>query len=103
MLIFVLLEDGLTKKQAPGSLWDSAHTELFPKGALTSVPIAFGLFMAGVSLIVCFPSFECLADEVVTQFSGHAVIPSIVRDMQDPTHYKSMINWAFVSSLHRMT
>ncbi|KAG8983423.1 hypothetical protein FRB90_006047, partial [Tulasnella sp. 427] len=75
MLIFVLLEDGSTKTHAPGSLWESAPTELWPKGAMTSVPISFGLFMAG--------------------FSGHAVIPSIVRDMQDPTHYESMINWAF--------
>lgn len=33
----------------------------------------------------------------VAQFSGHAVIPSIVRDMQDHTHYESMLNWAFVS------
>lgn len=75
MLIFVLLEDGTTKMTAPGSMWESAPTEWWPAGAMTSVPISFGLFMAG--------------------FSGHAVIPSIVRDMQDPTHYESMINWAF--------
>lgn len=75
MLIFVLLEDGTTKMTTPGSLWESAPTEWWPKGAMTSVPISFGLFMAG--------------------FSGHAVIPSIVRDMQDHTHYESMLNWAF--------
>ncbi|KAG8926700.1 hypothetical protein FRC00_002635 [Tulasnella sp. 408] len=75
MLIFVLLEDGTTKMTAPGSIWDGAPTEWWPTGAMTSVPISFGLFMAG--------------------FSGHAVIPSIVRDMQDHTHYESMLNWAF--------
>ncbi|KAG8903037.1 hypothetical protein FRB99_003807 [Tulasnella sp. 403] len=75
MLIFVLIVDGTTKRHAPGSMWDGAPTEWWPAHAAKSVPITFGLFMAG--------------------FSGHAVIPSIVRDMQDPTHYESMINWAF--------
>ncbi|KAG9004044.1 hypothetical protein FRB90_011082 [Tulasnella sp. 427] len=63
----------------PGSVWESALTELWPKGAITSVPISFGLFMAGY-------------------FSGHAVIPPIVRDMQNPTHFEPIINWAFVRS-----
>lgn len=52
MLIFVLLEDGTTKMTAPGSIWDGAPTEWWPKGAMTSVPISFGLFMAGVSYFV---------------------------------------------------
>ncbi|KAG8980068.1 hypothetical protein FRB90_007843, partial [Tulasnella sp. 427] len=43
-LIFVLLEDGLTKMHTPGSLWESAPTELW---TITSVPISFGLFLAG--------------------------------------------------------
>ncbi|KAG8856309.1 hypothetical protein FRB96_006460 [Tulasnella sp. 330] len=75
-LIVVLLGDGLGKKTAPGSLWESADTDWFPPTPLVTVPISFGLFMAG--------------------FSGHAVVPSIVRDMQDPRQYKSMINWAFL-------
>jgi hypothetical protein len=32
------------------------------------------------------------------QFSGHAVIPSLARDMVDPTQFDAMINWAFVRS-----
>lgn len=34
----------------------------------------------------------------IFQFSGHAVIPSLARDMLDPTQFDRMINWAFVSS-----
>lgn len=30
------------------------------------------------------------------QFSGHAVIPSIARDMRHPEEFDSMINYAFV-------
>ena len=29
------------------------------------------------------------------QFSGHAVIPTLARDMIDPTQFDEMINWAF--------
>ena len=29
------------------------------------------------------------------QFSGHAVIPTLARDMVDPTQFDEMINWAF--------
>ena len=74
-LVIVLIVDGLTKKEAPGSLWDPAHTEL-GVGNFRQLGVAFGLFMAG--------------------FSGHAVIPSLVRDMQDPTEFESMLNYAFV-------
>ncbi|KAL1677645.1 transmembrane amino acid transporter protein-domain-containing protein [Schizophyllum commune] len=74
-LVIVLFVDGLTKKEAPGSLWEPAHTEL-GVGNFRQLGVAFGLFMAG--------------------FSGHAVIPSLVRDMQDPTEFESMLNYAFV-------
>ncbi|KAG8986496.1 hypothetical protein FRB94_014061 [Tulasnella sp. JGI-2019a] len=74
-LIVVLLGDGIGHKTAPGSLWHGADTHLFPPTPHLTVPISFGLFMAG--------------------FSGHAVVPSIVRDMKDPRQYKAMINWAF--------
>jgi hypothetical protein len=33
------------------------------------------------------------------QFSGHAVIPSLARDMINPEDFDHMINWAFVSEL----
>jgi solute carrier family 32 (vesicular inhibitory amino acid transporter) len=75
-LILVILFDGVTKLHAPGSLWEPAHTEAVPFDIITSLPVSFGLFMAG--------------------FAGHAVIPSLVRDMAEPKQDKSMINWAFV-------
>lgn len=39
------------------------------------MPLAFGLVMAG--------------------FSGHAVMPSILRDMQDPKQYDRMVDIAY--------
>ena len=39
-------------------------------------PLAFGLVMAG--------------------FSGHAVFPSIYRDMEDPKQYERMVDIAYV-------
>ncbi|KAH7345347.1 transmembrane amino acid transporter protein-domain-containing protein [Rhizoctonia solani] len=72
-IIIVIFVDGFSKAQAPGSLWEAAPTDLAPNWA--SLPVAFGLFMAG--------------------FAGHAVIPSLARDMAEPEHFDSMINWAF--------
>lgn len=53
LVIFVLLFDGLTKAEAPGSLWDPATTSTSPAG-LGEMGVAFGLFMAGVSIIFEF-------------------------------------------------
>ncbi|PPQ89588.1 hypothetical protein CVT25_012333 [Psilocybe cyanescens] len=75
LLAVVILVDGISKKEAPGSLWSPAETDFGVK-SFNKLGIAFGLFMAG--------------------FSGHAVIPSLARDMIDPTKFDSMINWAFV-------
>ncbi|KAF9654342.1 hypothetical protein BDM02DRAFT_3085571, partial [Thelephora ganbajun] len=75
LLIIVILIDGLTKKTAPGSIWDPQPTNVgiasFPK-----LGVAFGLFMAG--------------------FSGHAAIPSLARDMIDPTQFNRMIDTAYI-------
>ncbi|KAL0950969.1 hypothetical protein HGRIS_007717 [Hohenbuehelia grisea] len=76
LLIAVIVIDGLSKTEAPGSLWSPAET-FFGVQDSTKLGLAFGLFMAG--------------------FSGHAVIPSLARDMVDPTQFDSMINWAFIS------
>ncbi|KIY72765.1 hypothetical protein CYLTODRAFT_343436 [Cylindrobasidium torrendii FP15055 ss-10] len=75
LMIVVILIDGISKKEHPGSLWDPMPTSLGWNKA-GGLGLSFGLFMAG--------------------FSGHAVIPSLARDMQDPTQFDSMINWAFV-------
>ncbi|KDR85164.1 hypothetical protein GALMADRAFT_233828 [Galerina marginata CBS 339.88] len=74
LLAVVILVDGLSKREAPGSLWSPAETDFGVKN-FNKLGIAFGLFMAG--------------------FSGHAVIPSLARDMVDPTRFDTMINWAF--------
>ncbi|KAG7099387.1 hypothetical protein E1B28_001242 [Marasmius oreades] len=75
LLVFVVLGDGLTKKDHPGSLWNPAHTSL-NFSSWTNLGLAYGLFMAG--------------------FSGHAVIPSLARDMANPEDFDTMINWAFI-------
>ncbi|KAI0361716.1 hypothetical protein OH77DRAFT_1516648 [Trametes cingulata] len=74
-IIGIILIDGFTKFDSPGSLWDPADTSLGVDNA-KELGIAFGLFMAG--------------------FSGHAVIPTLARDMIDPSRFDEMINWAFV-------
>ncbi|KIP12032.1 hypothetical protein PHLGIDRAFT_21325 [Phlebiopsis gigantea 11061_1 CR5-6] len=73
-LVAVMFVDGLSKAEAPGSLWDPAHTSLSFAG-VGELGLSFGLFMAG--------------------FSGHAVIPSLARDMIDPAQFDNMIDWAF--------
>ncbi|RXW18225.1 hypothetical protein EST38_g7607 [Candolleomyces aberdarensis] len=73
-LVIVIFVDGFSKKEAPGSLFDPAPTDAGVKD-LNKLGIAFGLFMAG--------------------FSGHPVIPSLARDMIDPSQFDNMINWAF--------
>ncbi|OSD03515.1 hypothetical protein PYCCODRAFT_1388448 [Trametes coccinea BRFM310] len=74
-IIGIILFDGFTKFDSPGSLWSPADTSLGVDN-MQELGIAFGLFMAG--------------------FSGHAVIPTLARDMRDPTRFDEMINWAFV-------
>ncbi|KAK0465401.1 transmembrane amino acid transporter protein-domain-containing protein [Desarmillaria tabescens] len=75
LMIAVILIDGATRKEQPGSLWSPAETSLGIE-SWRHLGIAYGLFMAG--------------------FSGHAVIPSLVRDMEDPSEFDKMITWAFV-------
>ncbi|KAJ7886674.1 transmembrane amino acid transporter protein-domain-containing protein [Mycena leptocephala] len=75
LVVIVILVDGVTKTEAPGSLWSPAETSLGIDN-WNHLGIAFGLFMAG--------------------FSGHAVIPSLARDMVDPSEFNKMIDWAFI-------
>ncbi|KLO16986.1 hypothetical protein SCHPADRAFT_868718 [Schizopora paradoxa] len=74
LVICVVLYDGISKTDSPGSLWRPAETNWTVAG-LGELGVAFGLFMAG--------------------FSGHAVLPSLARDMTDPSQFDSMINCAF--------
>lgn len=75
LIILVIFIDGFSKPDAPGSLWSPAATS-WGTDSMTELGVAFGLLMAG--------------------FSGHAVIPSLARDMVDPSEFNNMINWAFV-------
>ncbi|KAI0348628.1 hypothetical protein BDW22DRAFT_1320195 [Trametopsis cervina] len=73
-LVLVMFIDGFSKPEGPGSLWSPAQTSL-SFGSLGQLGLSFGLFMAGLS--------------------GHAVIPSLARDMIDPNQFDKMIEWAF--------
>ncbi|KAL5495445.1 hypothetical protein ACEPAI_908 [Sanghuangporus weigelae] len=77
LITVVLFIDGLSKHHGPGSLWDPATTSL-SIASWGRLGVAFGLFMAG--------------------FSGHAVLPSLTRDMQDPKDFDKMINLAFIAA-----
>ncbi|KAK4705555.1 solute carrier family 32 (vesicular inhibitory amino acid transporter), partial [Phenoliferia sp. Uapishka_3] len=74
MLIVVLISDGVIKTESPGSLWQVMPTDFGPRWG--RFPLSFGLMMSG--------------------FAGHAVIPSLYRDMREPKHFDAMINTAYV-------
>ncbi|KAF7725567.1 hypothetical protein EC973_009522 [Apophysomyces ossiformis] len=74
-LVIIVVYDGLSKTERPGSLWEQADTELVPS-QLYNIPLSFGLIMAG--------------------YSGHAVFPSIYRDMEDPRTYSKMIDITYI-------
>ncbi|KIJ68263.1 hypothetical protein HYDPIDRAFT_81664 [Hydnomerulius pinastri MD-312] len=74
LVIAVIFVDGFSKLDGPGSLWSPAQTSFSP-GTFGEVGVAFGLLMAGLS--------------------GHVVIPSLARDMIDPSQFNHMANWAF--------
>ncbi|KAI8332178.1 transmembrane amino acid transporter protein-domain-containing protein [Choanephora cucurbitarum] len=76
-IITVMIVDGLSKKDAPGSLIEPADTEILPS-TWTSVFLSFGLIMAG--------------------FAGHAVFPTVYRDMENPKDYHRMVNWTYVAT-----
>ena len=61
-LIGVVFVDGLTKFDAPGSLWSPARTS-FRFCNLEELGLAFGLFMAGVCNILAF--------HVMSDFKAH--------------------------------
>ncbi|CAO3654354.1 unnamed protein product [Mucor fragilis] len=70
-LVIIVLYDGLSKEQRPGSLFDPMDTEIVPND-ISNFPLSFGLIMSG--------------------FAGHAVFPSIYRDMENPKQYNHMVN-----------
>lgn len=75
-LLVVITTDGLVNTRAPGSLWSPSTTEWAPQWK--GIPLAFGLIMAG--------------------FSSHPVIPSLYRDMRDPSQFNQMLDLAYVTT-----
>ena len=49
LLLFVIFFDGFSKTYAPGSLWHPCPTDFGVQG-VSKLGVAFGLFMAGVSI-----------------------------------------------------
>ncbi|GAA5844839.1 hypothetical protein JCM11251_007343 [Rhodosporidiobolus azoricus] len=74
VLLGVIISDGVIKPTAPGSLREVMPTSWGPRWG--RFPLSFGLFMSG--------------------FSGHAVVPSLYRDMKNPRHFASMAAVAFL-------
>ncbi|GAA99963.1 hypothetical protein E5Q_06666 [Mixia osmundae IAM 14324] len=73
-LTVVISIDGGLKAERPGSLAHPMPTNIGPDWH--HFPISFGLIMSG--------------------FAGHAVMPSLARDMKDPTRFNRMIDMAYV-------
>lgn len=76
VLIFSVIADSLIKPSAPGSLWDPMPTT-WGVSNWEKVPLSFGLLMSG--------------------FAGHAVLPSLARDMAEPKDFDRMVDTAYVS------
>ncbi|RIB17298.1 transmembrane amino acid transporter protein [Gigaspora rosea] len=76
-LALVLLFDGLTKFDSPGSLWQPMNTHLFPPNLMV-LPLSFGL--------------------IDSAFSGHAVFPSLYRDMANHLYFKKTVNFSYLIS-----
>src|SRR5205823_13375440 len=74
-LAAVVLIDGFTKLEPPGSLLKPMYTYLFPPNWMT-LPLAFGL--------------------INSAFAGHAVFPSLYRDMAKPESYIHMVNYSYL-------
>ncbi|CAB4376666.1 unnamed protein product [Rhizophagus irregularis] len=74
-LAVVILIDGFTKFDPPGSLLNPMETHFLPSNWMV-LPLAFGLINAG--------------------FTGHAVFPSLYRDMAKPESYNSMVNYSYL-------
>ncbi|CAG8680233.1 15271_t:CDS:2, partial [Dentiscutata heterogama] len=70
-LTFVVIINGFTIDEQPGSLFNPMKTELWPTD-LNTLPLSFGLIIAG--------------------FAGHSVFPSIYLNMKTPSKYLKAIN-----------
>lgn len=70
LLVIVILIDGFSKKEAPGSFWDPAETS-FAIASVEKLGAAFGLFMAGVSnLFVKYAMFITITPSFLVMWSS---------------------------------
>ena len=74
LLAVVIIIDGF-KPESPGSLLKPMDTNLFPPNWM-ALPLAFGLINAA--------------------FTGHAVFPSLYRDMAKPGSYNKMVDYSYL-------
>lgn len=74
-LLVIVLYDGFTTVESPGSLLIPVETSLYPP-SWYAVPFSFGLIMAG--------------------FCGHSVFPNIYRDMKSPQNYNKVVDYSFL-------
>lgn len=73
-IVLIILLDGLTKPESPGSLIEPARTYMFPANWLT-LPLSFGLLMS--------------------PWGGHSVFPNIYRDMRHSYKYAKAVKITF--------
>ncbi len=76
LLVVVILVNGFIRKEAPGSILHPAKTNLWPETEHANWLGGIGLVLAG--------------------FGGHAVVPSLARDMHNPENFDLVIDWAFI-------
>ncbi|KAK6098131.1 hypothetical protein BDV3_004490 [Batrachochytrium dendrobatidis] len=74
-LLIIVMFNGLSTTESPGSLIVPADTNIFPE-SWYSVPLAFGLIMAG--------------------FCGHSVFPNLYRDMKQPEYYNKVVDHTYI-------
>jgi hypothetical protein len=72
-LIGTVFYDGLSKFDAPGSLWSPAKTS-FGYCKIGELGLAFGLFMAGVCIVLTFHNALVNLD----MLSSEPILPSLL-------------------------
>lgn len=102
-LVNVMVIDGFAKREMPGSLVDPMETDWLPF-QWYNVPMSFGLIMAGFTgkdtnfdtYIILFKRKFFLNSFFLIYLIGHAVFPSVYRDMQNPKQYPKMVNYTYM-------
>ena len=75
LLVIIILVDGFMKTSAPGSITHPMDTNIWPEMTNANWLGSVGLILAG--------------------FGGHAVVPSLARDMRHPESFEKVITQSF--------